>query len=359
MKKRIFALVSLLGLLLTGASAQVTNVNDYDNVVYVENTKAVANSQVELSVQLNNTDSLTGYEFNLSLPEGITVATEDNEYLIELSTERTSYKNHNIFDFNDKPDGTIYVLCNSTKSKTFSGNSGEVAIITVEIGDVKPGTYYVTLQNEKLSNVKAENINVGDITSAIIVADNGDVKLNAYGLATFSSNSERRVPAGVTAYTASVDEDNKIITWNSIDDGVIPAGEGVLLKGEADANITLTESSLGKAKIEGNDLMANLSENNKSSLGSFVYVLSGNAIVRLAEEGTLAPYKAYLNLTKYVTSGITNAKGFIFTWNDNATGITSAKSTATGKTYNLKGIRIQSDAEGIVIKDGKIQINKN
>lgn len=358
MKKRIFALISVLGMLVTGASAQMTNVKDYDNVVYVESTKAVANSQVELSVQMNNTDELTGYEFNLSLPKGITVAEEDDEYLIELSTERTTYKNHNIFDFNDKPDGTIYVLCNSTKSKTFSGNSGEVATITVEVGDVKPGTYYVTLKNVKLSNVHAENINVGDVTSAIIVADNGDLKLNAYGFATFSSNSERSVPAGVTAYTASVDEENKIITWNAITDGVIPAGEGVLLKGEADASITLAESSMGKAKVEGNDLLANLTEHSKGDLGAYVYVLSGNAVVRLAEEGTLAAYKAYLNLTKYVTSGITNAKGFVIQWNDDATAVTSVEAaTATG-SYNLKGIRVKSDAKGVVIKEGKIQINK-
>lgn len=356
--KRTFAMILVaLGLMATSAVAQTTAIGGYENVVYVENTKAAVNSEVKLSVQMNNAVEVTGFEFNISLPEGVTIPQEDGDYLIELSTERTTYKNHNIFDSSLKEDGTIYVLCNSTKSKTFSGASGEVATITMKVGAVKPGTYYVTLKNVIITRSDATSLKVGDIVFAIAVGDNGIVTLNASGLATFSSAFEYSVPTGVTAYAGTVDESAKTIAWSAINDGIIPANEGVLLKGAANASVTLAASSTSKANIEGNDMKPNLSERVKSAIGEYVYVLSGGSIMRLSEAGTLAANKAYFNLSKYITNASSEAKSFLFVWDD-ATGIKSMESSSNGAAYNMNGQRVDSDSKGIIIVDGKKRYNK-
>lgn len=356
--KRTFAMILVaLGLMTTSSVAQTTAIGEYENVVYMDNVKATANSEIEVSVNMNNAVDVTGFEFNISLPDGITIPQEDGDYLIELSTERTTFKNHNIFDAVLKEDGTIYVLCNSTKSKTFSGTSGEVATITMNVGAVKSGTYYVTLKNVIITRSDATSLKVGDIVSAIAVGDNGSVKLNASGLATFSSVFEYSVPAGVTAYTGIVDEDAKTVTWTEIMDGVIPANEGVLLKGDANATVTLATSSTGKAKIEGNDLKANLSARAKSAIGVYVYVLSGESILRLSDSGTLAANKAYFSLNKYVTSASAGAKSFTFVWED-ATGIDAVKTSDNKPAYNINGVSVKSNSKGVVIVDGKKQYNK-
>ncbi len=358
MKKKLAMVLSMMCLLTASASAQTTDVKGYENVVYLETKAATANSQVEVSVMMNNIVSVAGFEFNISLPEGVTIPKEDDEYLIDLSTERTTYKKHNIFDSALKEDGTIYVLCNSTKSSVFDGNSGEVATVTFELGDVQPGTYYVTLKNVIITKSDATTIKPGNITSAITVGDNGTAKLNAYGFGSYASNYEHAVPAGVSAYTASIDEDSKTITWSLIDDGIIPAGEGVLLKGEANATVTLAASSTEKAKIAGNSMKANLSAKTKSELGEYIYVLSGESIMRLSGSGTLAANKAYFNLSKYVTSGMIEAKSFSIVWDDDATAIKAVESCDSQDAYNLNGIRTKADSKGFVIVGGRKIYNK-
>ena len=87
--------VFLLSYLCLGlaAQAEVTDVTPYDNVLYAESVTGTAGSMVTLSLKLNNTEEVTGYQVDLVLPANVTVATdEDGFYLTELSTARTTSK---------------------------------------------------------------------------------------------------------------------------------------------------------------------------------------------------------------------------------------------------------------------------
>lgn len=70
-----------------------TDVTPYDNVLYAESVTGTEGSMVTLSLKLNNTEEVTGYQVDLVLPANVTVATdEDGFYLTELSTARTTSK---------------------------------------------------------------------------------------------------------------------------------------------------------------------------------------------------------------------------------------------------------------------------
>ena len=67
---------------------QVTAGEDTDystiaNTIYLERVEAAAGSQVTLSVKMKNTVEVQGYQFDLYLPEGVTVATDEDRAAID------------------------------------------------------------------------------------------------------------------------------------------------------------------------------------------------------------------------------------------------------------------------------------
>ena len=101
-----------------------------------------ANETQTLTVNLENPDmTVTLVQFDLELPEGLSIPKdEDDEYLIDM-TSRAS-KKHTL-DYNDK-NGRV--LLSSSSNKTLSGTSG--AIITIDItaaATFETGT--ITLKN--------------------------------------------------------------------------------------------------------------------------------------------------------------------------------------------------------------------
>lgn len=131
-----------------------TDYSQIDNTLYIERVEAAAGGQVQLSVKMKNTIEAQGYQFDLYLPEGVTVATdEDGFVLAELSTARTTERKTDYFNSSVQADGSLRVLCGSSKGYTFSGNDGEVAVITINLSpDMEEGEYPVILKNVRISD---------------------------------------------------------------------------------------------------------------------------------------------------------------------------------------------------------------
>ena len=131
-----------------------TDYSQIDNTLYIERVEAAAGGQVQLSIRMKNTIEAQGYQFDLYLPEGVTVATdEDGFVLAELSTARTTERKTDYFNCSVQADGSLRVLCGSSKGYTFSGNDGEVAVITINLSpDMEEGEYPVILKNVRISD---------------------------------------------------------------------------------------------------------------------------------------------------------------------------------------------------------------
>ena len=105
-----------------------------DNELFIEDFKAKAGEQITLSVKMNNVVEITCFQFDLYLPDGVTIVTEDGEELIDLNQERTTYKKHTL-SYMKQSDGAMRIVCNSGTNKVFSGNSGEVVTIVVKVSE--------------------------------------------------------------------------------------------------------------------------------------------------------------------------------------------------------------------------------
>lgn len=170
--RNVILLIMCLCLGLT-VKAEGTPDSQQPNVVYAESLTAKAGSTVTMSVKMNNEVAMTGFQFDMVLPEGITVAKDEDGFdLIELSTERTTAKKTDYFNSAVQADGSIRVMCSSTKSYTFGGNEGEVATVQLIIADeVEPGEYTVELNNIVMSDADAQTYKVSQTTAVITIEE--------------------------------------------------------------------------------------------------------------------------------------------------------------------------------------------
>lgn len=163
-----------------------TDVSQFDNVVFFEKAEAFTGKPLTLSLKMNNTKEITGVQCDIYLPEGMTFAKdEDGYYMAELSTERTTASKTNIFDAVLQSDGALRILASSTKSAAFSGNSGEVATIVINVSeDMADGDYPIVIKSIELSDKSGNNYSVSRVKSTVTVASyqlgdvNADGKVN-------------------------------------------------------------------------------------------------------------------------------------------------------------------------------------
>ena len=173
MRKLALFLIVLCVMVANAADVKTTDVTKIDNTIYGIDAKVGIDGTAVMSVCMKNNIEVPGFQFDIVVPEGFSVPTdEDGYYLIELSTARTSLKNTNVFESAKQSDGSIRVLAASTKLATFKGNDGEVCTIVFQTdGDVKPGTYTVTLKNIVISDTTGQISISPDPTSANILVD--------------------------------------------------------------------------------------------------------------------------------------------------------------------------------------------
>lgn len=180
MKKQITTLAVLLcSLLTTFAQYKApTDIDALDNAIYIESVVVSPGTQQVLSVRMKNAAAVAGFEFSVLLPEGVTVATdEDGMNLVEMSTERTTANRMTYFDSSLQADGSLKVLCGTSRKDpntglpyAFTGNDGEVARITVDVAaNMSVGQYAVMVKNALIASPDAVKTIVPDTESLLEV----------------------------------------------------------------------------------------------------------------------------------------------------------------------------------------------
>lgn len=120
------------------------------------------------------------------------------------------------------------------------------------------------------------------------------ITLNASGYATFSKSTDFEF-SGATAYKMALNEDAKTITGTAVT-GKIAAGEGILFKGEANAKVSITETT-GATALEGNSLKGTTTASGKATVPTYCYTLSGNTFKKF-KGAAFNDNKAYLESTQ-------------------------------------------------------------
>ena len=168
------------------------------------------------------------------------------------------------------------------------------------------------------------------------------VTITAAGYATYCSPYALNFEGtGLTAYRATVAD--KYVSFTPVTS--VPAGEGVLLKGDAGSyNIPTIASA---SAIE--NAFIGVTEETTAPVGSFV--LMGSPKVGFYKTKSAFTVGAH---TAYLPASVAEGRSFIG-FDDETTGISSltTSSKSEGSIYNLNGQRVQKAKKGLYIQNGK------
>lgn len=146
-----------------------TSPNSYDNTLLLGDVTTAAGKEFELPILLKNAVDISAFQFDLYLPEGFTVAVdEDGLEKIEVGS-RSSSRRH-VIDCARQKDGSLRVVCYSMKNYNFENTDGDVAKVCIKApAGIADGTYSVVLKNIVLSTAKSEKFEVAKILGTLEV----------------------------------------------------------------------------------------------------------------------------------------------------------------------------------------------
>ena len=261
----------------------------------------------------------------------------DKRYITDQSDKNLfGYASFTFTKRNDSSDGTSMIIINET--------SGSFAATGVPFLNGAHTSFLIVKEVENYpSSVQLRGVdNIEGITA----------------IGTFSAPYAAIVPEGVTAhYISSVG--NKAEATAIAEGEAIPAGQGVLLTGEAGRVTMVPATTETRATISGN-LLGNTAGGAKALTHGSDYILTsgtlpnGNQGVAFypisATDLTVSANKAYLH-----TEG-TNAPALVLSFGEGETDGVKGIDDVKGKqapVFDLQGRRVQKTAKGLYIQNGK------
>ena len=133
----------------TENAVEATDISKLTDAVYSNAANGSKGTTARLSISLKNAKSTNAYSFDLVLPDGVTLATDDKgDYICSLSNRH----NGQTPTINNKSTGVYSFAVFSLSGSELSDNDGVILTLKVNIADnVDYGDYAVKIQNAKYS----------------------------------------------------------------------------------------------------------------------------------------------------------------------------------------------------------------
>lgn len=112
--------------------------------LFIEDFNILAGETLQVPVILLNDTAYTGFQTDLYLPEGLSIDMEYDEYIIDLTSRKTS--SHTVAS-RLLSDGAIRIYVSSINAREFSGNNGAIMILTLTAADDFTGQAVIELKN--------------------------------------------------------------------------------------------------------------------------------------------------------------------------------------------------------------------
>lgn len=150
---------------------QVKNEYQTDNTLaFASSLKASRGAEFRLPIEMNNVNEISAVQFDLYLPEGMLLSTDEyGDYQIELG-DRTTTRRHSVSS-RVMSDGALRVVVSSTQNATFTGNNGTLlSLVLFPQTTMEAGDYDVELKNIVLTDPQATRYAAADMKSVITVS---------------------------------------------------------------------------------------------------------------------------------------------------------------------------------------------
>lgn len=284
-----------------------------------------------------------GAENILHLPEGVKVARMTIYSIVNASNDGTICGWQNV---NGKQDYQKIPMGAFTNVKNYASNPD------VRVYDMNNATGQISFTNAGFQLAFVIALDVIDETANI------SGTLSPAGMGTFCAPSTYKAPEGLSVYTAQ--EANDVVTLTKVEDGVIPAGQGVVLSGEAGATYAMEPATTDKTELDGNALKAAVSATTINNENTYVLICNNDnkGQFALLEKGETIPAgKAYLELGSNEAGA--NYLSLAFGNETAIKAFDAAKKTVGDNAYyNLQGKKIERPQHGAYIHNGKVYVIK-
>lgn len=154
-----------------------------NNTLSSETVEIRTGGDGHISLELNNEDSIIMVEFYMQLPEGISLAKDEDGYWD--ATLNTNRSNRHSLEVEKNSEGLYHFLVYSTRNNALKGNDGELININIVCDEnMEAGIYQATLRNILFNDIDKKEIVLPDYTFSLDVKDvllgdvNGDWKIN-------------------------------------------------------------------------------------------------------------------------------------------------------------------------------------
>ena len=322
-----------------------------------------AGEEKEIEVKMFNDVTITAFQLNVALPEGVSIKyNEDEEAYCVNRTSRLL--NSHVLSCELQQSGDYKIMVYHNSNKNIKGNSGDavVTITLVASDQVSTGAFTPAITQQEMTATDGTTTTKYKIDNASYNCTVAlETTVTTLGYASFSWPKPLDFTnSGLTAYIATSTTNNSL-RLESVTK--VPANTGLILKGTAGSDITYPLETVAEDDL---DKLDNVSENMLTSncTGDYtiptdnVYVLSnlddGKPGFYLAQSGVVVgQYKSYLVLSP-------NAARLSLGFEEVSTGIQQIESIEQQSNlwYDLQGRRVQNPRNGVYMVNGKLRIIK-
>ncbi len=144
-------LLSIAVAMLSFCTAMAQDISTIpDNSVYTLDLSATPGTQATLSIHLKNSTPTQGVQITMTLPEGITMAKEGDDYCIDKGARAQKGQDPEA----NFVDGVYMIGVLSTGGREYPGTEGEIITCVLDIAaTVSPGDYEVKLTGVETNGI--------------------------------------------------------------------------------------------------------------------------------------------------------------------------------------------------------------
>jgi len=203
----------------SGKTASCLVTVEKNNKLTVTDMTQCSGGQGVLNVLLSDEETVMGFQFDLELPEGVTVAEDSSSKLLAALTGN-AVNTHSISS-SKVSEGLYRFVVTPQGSRAISNASGDGMTITIDVADdVAVGTYTMTIKDIEMTVKKAGNVYEDihpknstatlTVTEAVMGDVNGDGRVSVTDVISMNSYILEEEPAQFIRKVADLNGDGKV-----------------------------------------------------------------------------------------------------------------------------------------------------
>lgn len=223
------------------ADSKITVSTKEVNTLSIDDVTMDAGEGKYIPVILNNETDFTAYQFDVNLPEGLSV-----DFNLTKKTERCT-SGHQL-SYNQLSDRKVRFVCYSTNNDILKGNSGAILNLWIKATKGATGSKQIKIDNIVFSSANATTYRLDPITGSIVIKYTPVTSITLdKSSATIQIDDTLKLHATVLPADAS----NKAVLWSSSNGEIASVDANGLVTAKKSGNCVITVLSAdGKTKAE-------------------------------------------------------------------------------------------------------------